>query len=344
MSDVLKPFLAQLSHGHSLNQAQAYTVFSHVMAGGASAAQIGALLMALRLKGETIDELAGATQVLRENVQAITAPPDAIDCCGTGGDAQGGFNVSTATAFVVAGCGVAVAKHGNRALTSRSGAADVLRALGVRIDPPPSLVETGLWEDGICFLFAPQHHAAIRHVMPARGELGFRTIFNLLGPLANPAGVKRQLLGVFDRQWTRPLALVLGKLGAQHVWVVHGEDGSDELTTAGVSYVAEWRENTLHEFTLTPEDIGLKRVDKSALAGGSPDENASLLREILAGKSGPLRESVCLNAAGALIIAGKVKTLHEGLALARQALDSGAALHKLALLIKRSQFALNNDP
>lgn len=329
----LKPVIARVADGHALSEAEAEAAFDTLMAGEATPAQIAGLLMALRVRGETVDEITGAARVMRARMSAIEAPKDAIDVCGTGGDAQGTVNISTTVAFVVAGCGVAVAKHGNRAISSRSGGADVLGALGVTIDAPFPVLEEALREARVAFLMAPRHHAAMRHVAGPRVELGTRTIFNLLGPLANPARVKRQLVGVFARRWVAPLAETLGRLGAERAWVVHGSDGLDELTVTGESHVAEWHEGRVREFTVKPADAGLKLASPAALKGGDAAENAEALRAVLRGIGGPYRDAVLLNAAAALIVAGRAGELREGVALAAKSIDSGAALAALEALI-----------
>ncbi len=329
----LKPVIARLAEGEALSEAEAEAAFDTLMAGEATPAQIAGLLMALRVRGETVDEITGAARVMRARMSAIAAPADAIDVCGTGGDAQGTVNISTTVAFVVAGCGVAVAKHGNRAISSRSGGADVLGALGVTIDAPFPVLEEALKQVRVAFLMAPRHHAAMRHVAGPRVELGVRTIFNLLGPLANPARVKRQLVGVFGRKWVRPLAETLGRLGAERAWVVHGSDGLDELTVTGESHVAEWHEGRVREFTVKPADAGLTLASPAALKGGDAAENAEALRAVLGGIGGPYRDAVLLNAAAALIVAGRAGDLKEGAALAAKSIDSGAARAALDALI-----------
>lgn len=329
----LKPVIARLAEGEALSEAEAEAAFDTLMAGEATPAQIAGLLMALRVRGETVDEITGAARVMRARMSAIAAPAGAIDVCGTGGDAQGTVNISTTVAFVVAGCGVAVAKHGNRAISSRSGGADVLGALGVTIDAPFPMLEEALKQVRVAFLMAPRHHAAMRHVAGPRVELGVRTIFNLLGPLANPARVKRQLVGVFGRKWLRPLAETLGRLGAERAWVVHGSDGLDELTVTGESHVAEWHEGRVREFTVKPADAGLKLASPAALKGGDAAENAEALRAVLGGIAGPYRDAVLLNAAAALIVAGRAGDLKEGVALAAKSIDSGAARAALDALI-----------
>ena len=295
--DRMKLLLARVASGESLAVAEARDAFEIMMSGDATPAQVGGFLMGLRVRGETVDELVGGAQVLRERMVTVRAPANAIDTCGTGGDASGTFNVSTAAAIVVAACGVPVAKHGNRALSSRAGSADVLTALGVNIDADLPLVERAMRGVGIGFMMAPRHHGAMRHVAGARVELGTRTIFNLLGPLANPAGAKRQLMGVFAREWIEPLAHVLGQLGAERAWVVHGADGLDELSTTGPSHVAELRDGTVRTFEVSPEQAGLARARRDDLRGGDATTNADALRALLDGVRGPYRDIVALNSA-----------------------------------------------
>ena len=338
MSDIpasndLKPLLGLVASGTALSEAQATEAFRVLMDGAASDAQIGAFLMGLRVRGETVDEITAGAKALRERMKQVTAPPEAIDTCGTGGDAKGTYNISTAVTFVLAGAGVPVAKHGNRALSSKSGAADVLKALGVNLELDVAEIERAIREAGVGFLFAPAHHSAMRHVGPARQALGTRTIFNLLGPLANPAGVKRQLVGVFAAEWVRPLAEVLSRLGTQRAWVVHGQDGLDELTVTGETQVCELDRGTIREFTVTPEDAGLARASLADLTGGSAEENAEALKAVLAGAQNAYRETVLLNAAAALIVAEKCADLKEGAALAAQSIDSGHAAGALASLV-----------
>ncbi len=332
MSGDLRPLLAIVAAGRALSEAEAEAAFDIIMSGDATPSQMGALLMALRVRGETVDEITGAARIMRSKAVAIDAPPGTIDTCGTGGDGSGTFNVSTATALVVAGCGVPVAKHGNRALSSKSGSADVLTALGVNIDCDMAMVRRCLWEVGIGFLMAPRHHSATRHVGPTRVELATRTIFNLLGPLSNLAGARRQLVGVFAPEWVVPMAEVLGRLGAEHAWVVHGA-GLDELSTAAVSTVAEFRDGKVTSFEVAPEDAGLPRAPLDALKGGEPAHNAALMRELLGGAKGPLRDIVLLNAAAALIVAGRAADLREGAALAARSLDQGKAAGVLERLV-----------
>jgi anthranilate phosphoribosyltransferase len=328
----LRPFLARVAAGERLSEAEAEAAFEIIMSGDATPSQMGALLIGMRVRGESVDEITGAARIMRSKALAIDAPPGTIDTVGTGGDGSGTFNISTTTGLVVAGAGVPVAKHGNRAFSSRSGAADVLTALGVNIDADMAIVRHCLWEVGICFLMAPRHHGATRHVGPTRVELGTRTIFNLLGPLSNPAGAKRLLVGVFAAQWVVPMAEVLGRLGAEHVWVVHGS-GLDELTTIGTSTVAEFKDGTVRSFEVTPEDAGLPRARLDDLKGGEPAHNAALLRGVLGGETGPLRDIVLLNAAATLIVAGRATDLREGVAIAADALDSGKAAAVLDRLV-----------
>lgn len=334
--DTLTPFLVTLADGSCLSEAEAEAAFDTIMSGEADPAQIAAFAMALRLRGETVAELTGGARALRRRALAVTPVPGAIDTCGTGGDAKGTFNISTAAAIVAAGCGVKVAKHGNRAATSKSGSSDVLAALGVNIALPPGRIRAIIEDAGIGFMMAPLHHAAMKHVAPVRGALApVRTVFNLLGPLANPAGARRQLLGVFARSWLRPMAEVLGALGAERAWVVHGGDGLDELTTTGPSFVSELNEGAVRDFQVTPEEAGLPLAAPEDLIGGAPDENAAALTALLDGAPGAYRDIVVLNAAAALIVADRAATLAEGASLAAEAIDSGrarAALDRMVVL------------
>ncbi len=329
----LKSLLGIVATGNTLSAAEAEQAFDVMMSGNATPSQMGAFLMALRVRGETVEEITGAVRAMRAKMTPVEAPVGAIDTCGTGGDASGTWNISTAAAIVVASCGVPVAKHGNRGLSSKSGAADVLAALGVNIEADMALVRRALWDAGICFMMAPRHHAAMRHVGPTRVELGTRTIFNLMGPLSNPAGAKRQLTGVFSRQWLTPLAEVLGKLGSERAWVVHGSDGIDELTTTGPSYVAELKDDKVTSFEVTPEQAGLPRATTGDLKGGDPATNALALNALLDGHKGAYRDVVLYNSAGALVIAGKVADLKAGVALAAKAIDSGEARARLQRLV-----------
>src|SRR5882672_3247487 len=330
--DDLRPLIAQVAAGRALTESEAEAAFDIIMSGNATPSQLGAFLMALRVRGETVDELTGAARIMRAKAVRIDAPPGTVDTCGTGGDSSGSFNISTASALVVAGCGVPVAKHGNRALSSKSGSADILTALGVNIDADMAIVRRCLWEVGIGFLMAPRHHSATRHVAPTRVELATRTIFKLLGPLLRRGGARRQGGGVFAPEWVVPMAEVLGRLGAEHAWVVHGS-GMDEITTADTTIVAEFKDGKVTRFELAPEDVGLERAPIEALRGGEPAHNAALMRELLGGARGPLRDIVLLNSAAALVVAGRADELRDGIALAAEALDSGAAGRVLDRLI-----------
>ncbi len=335
MTGDFKALLALVAQGRSLSESEAEAAFDIIMSGDATPSQMGAFLMALRVRGETVDEIAGAARTMRAKAVALDAPPGAIDTCGTGGDASGSFNISTASALVVAGCGVPVAKHGNRALSSKSGSADVLTALGVNIEADLSLVRACLWEIGIGFLMAPRHHSATRHVAPTRVELGTRTIFNLLGPLSNPAHARLQLVGVFAPEWVRPMAEVLGRLGGERAWVVHG-DGLDELTTAGPTTVAALEGGRVETFEVMAQDAGLPAARLEDLRGGEPAHNARLMRGLLAGIGGPLRDVVLLNSGAALLIAGRAASLADGVELAARSIDLGAAGGVLAELVTRT--------
>ncbi len=338
MSD-LKPLIAITASGKALDESQAEQAFDILFSGDATPAQIGGFLMSLRVRGETVPEIVGAVRAMRGKMVRVEAPAGAIDTCGTGGDGAGTLNISTGAAIVTAACGVPVAKHGNRAASSKTGAADVLAALGVNIDADMSLVREALWQAKICFLMAPRHHNAMRHVGPSRVELGTRTIFNLMGPLSNPAGAKRQLVGVFARQWVQPLAEVLGRLGTEHAWVVHGSDGLDEITTTGPSFVAELKDGRVSQFEVSPEAAGLSRASPADLKGNDAATNAAAITELLAGKKGPYRDIVLLNSAAALLIAGRVSDLKAGAALAADAIDSGKAKATLARFV-----AITNRP
>jgi anthranilate phosphoribosyltransferase len=331
----LRSMLGLVAQGHGLSESEAEAAFEIIMSGDATPSQMGAFLMALRVRGETVDEITGAARIMRAKAVPVDAPPGTIDTCGTGGDASGSFNISTASALVVAGCGVPVAKHGNRALSSKSGSADVLTALGVNIDADFAIVRQCLWEIGIGFLMAPRHHSATRHVAPTRVELGTRTIFNLLGPLSSPALAPRQLVGVFAPEWVRPMAEVLRRLGSERAWVVHGA-GLDELTTAGATTVAALENGRVETFEVVPEDVGLQRARLEDIRGGEPPHNARLMRELLAGAGGPLRDVVLLNSGAALVIAGRAAAVEDGIELAARSLDSGAARRVLEELIART--------
>lgn len=340
---LLKELLAAIAGGRTLSRDEALQAFDVVMAGDATPAQMGALLMGLRVRGETVDEITGGALALRGRMVRIEAPADAIDTCGTGGDARGTFNVSTAAAFVVAGAGVPVAKHGNRALSSKAGSADVLKALGVNIEAEAALIQRSIREAGIGFMMAPRHHGAMRHVAGPRVELGTRTIFNLLGPLANPASTRRQLVGVFAAEWVEPLAHVLAGLGSERAWVVHGADGLDELSTTGPSRVAALEHGTVETFEVTPETYGLARARLDQLKGGDAEHNGAALRLVLAGEPGPFRDIVLLNAGAALVVAGRAGTLEAGIAVATQALDNGAAKQALDRLVSITNESAPHD-
>ncbi len=333
MTDTFKGLIAKVATGAALTREEAAGAFEQMMSGEATPSQMGALLMALRVRGETVEEITGAVMAMRAKMLRVTAPPDAIDVVGTGGDASGSFNISTCAALIVAGAGVPVAKHGNRALSSRSGAADVLAALGVNINLTPDAIARCIREAGIGFMFAPAHHPAMKNVAPTRVELGTRTIFNLLGPLSNPAGVRRQMIGVFSRHWTLPLAQVLKNLGAERVWVVHGSDGLDEITTAGPTSVAALEDGAITSFEISPEEVGLPKVKPEVLRGGDAAANAKALLSVLEGEDSAFREVALFNAAAALVVAGKAQNLKAGLDLAAQSVDSGEAEGRLDRLI-----------
>jgi anthranilate phosphoribosyltransferase len=329
----IKTLIGQIASGASLSREAAHAAFESMMSGEVTPSQIGGLLMGLRVRGETIDEITGAVIAMRAKMLPVAAPEDAIDVVGTGGDASGSFNISTCAAFIVAGAGVPVAKHGNRALSSRSGSADVLGALGVRIDIGPEAISACIREAGIGFMFAPAHHPAMKHVGPTRVELGTRTIFNLLGPLSNPAGVKRQMVGVFSRQWVEPLAHVLKNLGSERALVVHGSDGLDEITTSGPTAAAALEDGTVTSLEIVPESVGIPRVRPEVLRGGDAHENAAALTAVLEGRKGPYRDVAILNAAASLIVAGRAKTLDDGVKLAAASIESGRAQASLERLI-----------
>jgi anthranilate phosphoribosyltransferase len=332
MSDAFKPLLSRLADGATLSEADADAFFAACLRGEPTPAQVAAAVTAMRLRGETVGEITACARAMRRAAVMLDQPFETIDVCGTGGDGLHTLNISTAVGFVAAGGGLKVAKHGNRALSSKSGAADVLAELGVNIAATQAQQLKALEEAGICFLFAPAHHGAMRHVTPIRAELGFRTIFNLLGPLTNPAGARRQLLGVYDSRWVEPLARVLGALGAEKAWTVHGQ-GMDEITTTGETQVAEWRDGQVRLFRITPEAVGLPRAALADLAGGGPAENAEAMRALLAGQTGPYRDIVVLNAAAAFLVADKVETLREGVELAVQVIDEGRAQKALETLM-----------
>jgi len=331
--DDLKAILAKVATGAVLSREEAIDAFDAMMSGDATPSQMGALLMALRVRGETVDEITGAVAAMRAKMLPVSAPPGAVDIVGTGGDGSGSVNVSTCAAFIVAGAGIAVAKHGNRALSSRSGAADVLAALGARIDLTPARISACIRECGIGFMFAPTHHPAMKNVGPTRVELATRTIFNLLGPLSNPADVRHHMIGVFSRHWVEPLAQVLRNLGSESAWVVHGSDGLDELTLTGPSFVAALSGGKLTSFEVTPEDAGLARCQGADLTGADAASNAHALQAVLDGKPGPYRDVALLNAAATFVVAGRANTLKEGVEIGTEVIDKGAAAAKLRQLI-----------
>ncbi|MCL6282182.1 anthranilate phosphoribosyltransferase [Ruegeria sp. 2012CJ41-6] len=338
MSDALKPLIDAAANG-PLTRAQAEQAFHVLFDGEATPSQIGGLLMALRTRGETVDEYAAAAAVMRAKCHAVSAPEGAMDIVGTGGDGKGTLNISTATAFVVAGADVVVAKHGNRNLSSKSGAADALGQMGINVMIGADVAEKALKEAGICFMMAPMHHPAIAHVMPSRQELGTRTIFNILGPLTNPAGVKRQLTGAFSRDLIRPMAETLGQLGSDRAWLVHGSDGTDELTITGISWLAALEDGVVKELELHPEDAGLPVHPFEAIIGGTPEENARAFHALLDGAPSAYRDAVLLNASAALVIAEKAADLREGVEIATESIDSGMARSKISALAKITQDA-----
>ncbi|OYY11616.1 MAG: anthranilate phosphoribosyltransferase [Rhizobiales bacterium 35-68-8] len=332
-----RALLNKVATGATLTRDEAAFVFDRMMSGEATPSQMGALLMGLRVRGETVDEITGAVSVMRAKMLPVEAPDAAVDIVGTGGDASGSYNISTCAAFITAGAGVPVAKHGNRALSSKSGAADVLMALGVRIDLPPEGISRCIAEAGIGFMFAPAHHPAMKHVGPTRVEMGTRTIFNLLGPLSNPAGVRRQMVGVFNKAWLTPLAEVLKALGSERAWVVHGSDGLDEITIAGTTDVAALEDGTIRTFEIAPELVGLTRAAPESLKGGDAAHNAAALRAVLDGEHSAYRDVSILNAAAALLVSGRAADLTEGVAMATTSLDSGSARARLETLVHVSE-------
>ncbi|WP_315928038.1 anthranilate phosphoribosyltransferase [Mesorhizobium sp. SP-1A] len=328
----LKTYIAKAAAGTPLSFEEAREAFDIIMSGDATPGQIGGFLMALRVRGETVGEISGAVATMRSKMLRVEAPSGAIDIVGTGGDGSHSFNISTASAFVIAACGVPVAKHGNRGLSSQTGTADVLTRLGVNIELPPEAIGRCIKEAGIGFMFAPSHHPAMKHVGPIRVELGTRTIFNLLGPLTNPAGVGRQLVGVFSPEWVVPVAETLQALGTEHAWIVHG-DGYDEITTTGETHVAELVGGEVRTFTLTPEAVGLKRRTREELRGADSEYNAKALRDLLDGAPGAYRDTVLMNAGAGLVVAGKAQRIEDGMASAAQAIDGGAARKVLETLV-----------
>ena len=334
MTHDMKELLGLIASGATLTVDQSSAAFDIMMSGDATQAQIGGFLMGLRVRGETVDEITGGVTTMRAKMTTIDAPEGAMDVVGTGGDGHDTYNISTAAAMVVAGCGVPVAKHGNKAASSKSGAADVLAALGVKLDAPMTLVQRALTEGGLCFMLAQRHHGAMKNVGGPRVELGIRSIFNLLGPLSNPAGVKRMLVGVPDRAWLEPFAQVLAKLGTVRAWIVHGADGMDELSTTGVSYVTELMDGAIRDFEVTPDSVGLGTASLDDLKGGDAEANGLAIRALLDGAPGPFRDIVIYNAGAALVVAGKADDHGAGVALAAASIDGGAARSKLDNLVR----------
>ncbi|WP_421723660.1 anthranilate phosphoribosyltransferase [Bauldia sp.] len=331
-----KIIVRKVADGARLDRGEAREAFDVIMSGAATPAQLGAFLTALKMRGETVEEIAGAVATMRAKMTPVDAPADAVDVVGTGGDGSGSYNISTTAAFVVAGAGVPVAKHGNRALTSRSGAADTLAELGINIELAPQAIARCISEAGIGFMFAPMHHTAMKHVGPTRAELGFRTVFNLLGPLSNPAGVRRYLVGVFSPEWVEPLARVLGDLGAERAWVVHGEGGIDEISPAGKTTVAALNDGKVDVFAIEPGDVGIAQAPTDAIKGGDAAHNAEAMRKVLDGEPGPYRDTVLLNAGAALVVAGIAKDFADGVRLAAAVIDNGKARERLDHLAKVS--------
>ncbi len=331
-----KDFIAKVADGHELTFEEAHEAFDIILSGSATPSQLGGFLMALRVRGESIAEVTAAVNTMRDKMIPVVAPEGAIDIVGTGGDNSGSYNISTCTAIVTAACGVPVAKHGNRSLSSKSGAAEALSELGVNIDASPETISTCIHKAGIGFMFAPLHHSAMKHVGPTRMELGTRTIFNLLGPLSNPARVKRQMAGVFARKWVEPLAHALKELGSVKAWVVHGSDGMDEITTTGSTFVCELTDGNFRTFEISPQDVGLPVSRAEDLKGGQPSENAKALRDVLAGAKNAYRDVVLFNSAAALLVSDKVLSLKDGVEMAAEALDSGAAADTLEKLVALS--------
>jgi anthranilate phosphoribosyltransferase len=329
----MAPILHKLRDGHNLSSSEARGVFDSIFAGEVPESHIAAFLLALRRKGETSDEILGAVESMRAKALAIPAPEDAIDIVGTGGDAKETFNISTAAALVVAACGVPVAKHGNRAASGKAGSSDVLAALGINLEPPLEILEQCLADAHLCFMFAPRHHPAMRFVAPVRKKLGVRTIFNLLGPLTNPANVKRHLIGVFSADWLVPMAEVLHSLGSSSAWLTHGQDGMDEITTVTASDVVAIRDDEIIRFVISPEEAGLDFASPEELRGGDAITNAEEIKKLLAGEKGAYRDIVGLNAAAALVVAGKAADLRQGVSTAFENLDNGAANGVLQKLI-----------
>jgi anthranilate phosphoribosyltransferase len=342
VSDAFKPLLSRLAMGEVLTDAETREFFAACLRGEPTPAQVAAAVTAMRVRGETVSEITAGVAAMREAGLKLEHDFDVIDTCGTGGDGAHTYNISTAAALVAAGAGLKIAKHGTRSLSSKSGSSDVLAALGVNIEATPEQSRRALEHAGICFMFAPAYHGAMRHVTPVRAELGFRTIFNLMGPLSNPAGAKRQVLGVYDPRLIEPLAEVLGRLGAIRAWVVHGS-GLDEITNTGPTEVAEWRDGALRRFQITPEELGLPRVELKALRGGDPEENADALLAVLAGRPGAYRDVVLMSAAAALVVAERAQTLVEGVELASAAIADGRAKTALQRLVEASNAPVQSD-
>ena len=338
---MIQNILKQLRSGASLSSSDATQAITDILDGKTTSAQTGAFLMSLSQRGETVDEIVSAAQILRSRATIIQAPETTIDCCGTGGDHSGSYNISTTVAFVIAACGIPVAKHGNRAASSQSGAADVLEALGLNLDLSPEKCEAGLKSFGFCFLMAPKFHGALKPLAALRKELGFRTIFNLLGPLANPANTRHQLSGVFDKAWVRPMAEALQKLGTKSALVVHGADGMDEITLTGITYCAQLKDNRITEFTLSPADFGLPTIKPEDIQGGDASINATALKALLNGQPSAYRDIVLANASATLVLCGKAADYRQGVALAANAIDTGAALKVLNDYISFSKKADN---
>jgi anthranilate phosphoribosyltransferase len=333
---VIQQAIQKVIASQDLTRTEMSAVMTEIADGGATPAQVGAFLAALRVKGETVDEIAGAAEVMRARVDRVRVGRDVfVDTCGTGGDGRNTFNISTTAAFVVAGAGVTVAKHGNRAVSSRSGSADVLAALGVQVDAPKEVVERCIAEVGIGFLFAPRLHPAFKAVAGIRRELGVRTVFNLLGPLANPAGARHQVMGVYEPRWVPVIGGVLSALGAAHAFVVHGE-GLDEIAVTGMTHVCEVKGPRVERYAMVPEDIGLRRHPEQEIAGGDAERNARILRDVLSGQAGAPRDAVLANAAAALVCAGAARDLAAGVKLAAESIDRGHAAEKLSLLVSAS--------
>jgi len=332
-SQELRQLIQKVSGGATLTEEESRSALEQMTDGAATPAQMGAFLMALRVRGETVEEITGAVQMMRSRMHRVAVPDGAVDIVGTGGDGHGTYNISTCAALVAAGAGVKIAKHGNRRASSMSGASDVLAKLGVKLEVPFETISRCVEQAGVGFMWAPLHHPALKHWAPVRTELGFRTIFNLLGPISNPAGVKRQVVGVFSWHWVEPIAHVLKNLGAEHVWVVHGHDGLDELTTTGATDVAEVKDGKVTVFEVTPADAGLAPAKLSDLKGGDEQANADAIRDVLAGKKTPLRDIAILSTAAALIVGGKAANLLDGAALAAHSIESGAAKAALERLV-----------